>query len=209
MLRAALMRRHLNDDQRAVLAAKWAKREAQKSRSDRARKAGEQSGRGRGKAVADSSASPRAAKLLDESEAKRKPRRVEAASKQFGVSEKRVRKGLELEKSNPDLAEQVLQGELSLSGAKRHQRVTVSSPPASSKGPASAAHPPAAAAKLACSKEESTAATRESAWPLMVPAEPPAALANALVDRLGQARALQILREALAVVKAANIVTGS
>jgi integrase len=43
----ALLRRHLGDDQRAMLAARWTEAECKKSRSERARKAGLAGGRGR------------------------------------------------------------------------------------------------------------------------------------------------------------------
>src|SRR5262249_27531147 len=72
--RSVILRRHLSDDQRAVLAARWAKIEAARAKRDRARKAGLAGGRSRKKtadvppkkASPDSSAPPADAELSGE-----------------------------------------------------------------------------------------------------------------------------------------------
>jgi hypothetical protein len=67
--RAALVRRHLTDDQRAVLAALWDKAQSKATSRERARKAGQAGGRGRKKA-ADSSEEGASSKLSGQEEGK-------------------------------------------------------------------------------------------------------------------------------------------
>src|SRR5262249_4500980 len=55
---SALLRRHLSDDQRALLAARWQQPQVAQAKQDRARKGGSAGGRSRQKAAAASSAPP-------------------------------------------------------------------------------------------------------------------------------------------------------
>lgn len=112
IIRSALLRRHLSDDQRAILAARFQPEISKAAREERARKAGEAGGRGRPKQ--DSLEDTSAPKL---SESKKKSRK-EAAEK-FSVPERKVRAASQIQKSNPELADKVLAGEVPLAQAKR------------------------------------------------------------------------------------------
>jgi ParB-like chromosome segregation protein Spo0J len=126
VLRVALLRRHLSDDQRAVLAARWNKAEARAARSDRARKAGQASGRSRQKAAANSvdKASSEFAAAGDGKEEAPVGRTREKAAVQHGVPERKVRAALELEQQSPELAAKVLAGKMTLKQARRDLKAT-------------------------------------------------------------------------------------
>jgi hypothetical protein len=120
---SALLRRQLNDDQRAMLAARWQKLQVAQVKQDRARKGGRAGGRSRQKTVAASSASPGGAKLA-RSSTPSEPRTVRTrrrAAVAFGVSEKCVAKATKLEAASRPLADAVLAGTTTLSAA--HQKL--------------------------------------------------------------------------------------
>ena len=97
MLKAAVLRRHLNDDQRAMMAAKWAQEN----------KKAPQPGPGRGK--------KRAANVV---RSFKNPTRHEASS-MFNVSARKVKDATTVLHDNQDGAEKVLQGEIALKNAHR------------------------------------------------------------------------------------------
>jgi ParB-like chromosome segregation protein Spo0J len=126
--RAAIHRRHLTDDQRAMLAAEWAKDAAAQSRRNRARSGGKAGGRKRPKS-SDSSAANVGAELskspplrTDEASGakpKRKERAVDQAAEKFGVSSRKVRNASKLIKESPEQAEDVRAGKVKLAKARR------------------------------------------------------------------------------------------
>src|SRR5262249_38227569 len=121
---SALLRRHLNDDQRAVLAARWQKLQVAETKQERARKGGRAGGRARQKIVADSSASPGGAGLT-RSSTPSEPRAVRVrrrAADAFGVSEKRISKATKLDAASRPLADAVLAGTTTLSAAHQQLR---------------------------------------------------------------------------------------
>jgi ParB-like chromosome segregation protein Spo0J len=128
--RAAILRRHLTDDQRAVLAADWAKHAAAQSRRDRARSGGKAGGRKRPKS-SDSSAANVGAELSKspplrtaeasgvQAKANRKPRTLDQAAKAYAVSARKVRDAGMVIKESPELAEDVRAGKVKLAKARR------------------------------------------------------------------------------------------
>jgi hypothetical protein len=112
---AAQLRRHLADDQRAVLAARWYLAEAKAARSQRARKAGQAGGGGRKKARRSSggAASPELPASGDGREVPASRTREKAVA-QYGVPERKFRFALRLEKESPELSAKVLAGEMKL-----------------------------------------------------------------------------------------------
>ena len=130
ILRTALLRRHLSDDQRAVMAAKLQENQVGEAKRERARKGGRAGGRGRTKRASDSSAHPGDAKqTAAAAKGKRARRSEETAAKAFNVSRKKVRKAKRLAKASPDLADRVLAGEVSLQEAAREAGTQASSGP--------------------------------------------------------------------------------
>jgi ParB-like chromosome segregation protein Spo0J len=121
--RAALLRRHLTDDQRAVLAARWNEAETRAARSQRARKAGQAGGCGRKKAANSSEDTPSSG-LSTREDVKEAPapRARRQAAAQHGVPERKVRAAIELGKQSPELAGKVLAGKMTLLQARRALR---------------------------------------------------------------------------------------
>lgn len=111
IIRSALLRRHLSDDQRAILAARFQPQLKKAAQTDAAKIAGSAGGRGRPKG---DSVSANVSETLSEPRDTRK----EAAEK-FSVPERKVRTASQLQKTNPALADKVLAGEVPLAQAKR------------------------------------------------------------------------------------------
>jgi ParB-like chromosome segregation protein Spo0J len=190
ILRTALLRRHLTDDQRASLAGHWVKLETARSKGERARRGGQRGGRGRPKATAVSSVDAPVAELSASCPVgERAPRVVENAAKKFGVSERKIRAAIKVQNENPDLSEEVLAGKTTLSAAKRAAKNRApkyatrteggSSLPSSNTPSASRKSvpiPPAAAASGA-----------------LVPADTAEVLAHALIRLYGVDKALIVL----------------
>jgi ParB-like chromosome segregation protein Spo0J len=195
---SALHRRHLNDDQRAVLAARRYQKQSQQARQDRARKAGQAGGRGR-RRKGDSSQDAPASKLTaDTSQKKRKASTRQRIAQAYAVPEKKLRKAIVLEEKAPQVAQQVLAGEIGL-----HQAVqmlpregTPETSPATAE-PELASQEPTLAEAVPAEQPEPT--PRPSA--AFVPADSPRALAEALVKSMRREPAINFLHEALAVVE--------
>jgi uncharacterized protein (TIGR02996 family) len=114
---SALHRRHLTDDQRAVLTARCYVGQAQQARQDRARKGGQAGGRGRPKKD-DSSQAGAAAELPGSKSGNgRKTSTRQRVAKEHGVPEKKLRNAIELEQEAPEVAQQVVDGESTLKQA--------------------------------------------------------------------------------------------
>jgi ParB-like chromosome segregation protein Spo0J len=123
--RSVIHRRHLSDDQRAMLAQELAKVEAARSKQERARKGGKAGGRSRGKASRDSSAPPGGAELTADAQAPsepRTPRAQERAAEDFNLSKKKVARAAALAAADPKLADKVRAGETSLAEAHKELR---------------------------------------------------------------------------------------
>ncbi len=107
MLRAASKRRHLTEDQLACLALEEMKILASRSRTERARKAGQGN---------------RADNLADDGAAKLRDRRSDArsvVSSRYGVSERKIRAAKKIELLSPELFEQAKSGKTRLAEARR------------------------------------------------------------------------------------------
>jgi ParB-like chromosome segregation protein Spo0J len=113
IVRSALLRRHLTDDQRAMLASEHKEALVKESKRTRAAEGGRAGGRGR-PAAADSSGAGVARKQSGGS-TKRESARQQAA-KGFSVTEHGVRQADKL-RGKEDLAEQVIDGTLTLKEA--------------------------------------------------------------------------------------------
>lgn len=111
---AAVLRRHLTDEQRSMLAADLRQVLSDQARGARAAKAGRSGGRGRPRAEVpgegDSLSPPGGGKLSDT--------RQQAADT-LGVSRKKVEKAEQLKKVAPELANEVRAGKKKLSVARR------------------------------------------------------------------------------------------
>jgi hypothetical protein len=120
--RTALLRRHLNDDQRAMLAASWNAARTKLTRKARATKAGQAGGRGRPR-TNNSSAAAASAELSpagqDNDTKTRGLRAREEAAAWHGVSERKVRAAARLEREAPLVAEMVRSGSMTLAQARR------------------------------------------------------------------------------------------
>jgi ParB-like chromosome segregation protein Spo0J len=122
--RTALLRRHLTDDQRAILAALWAKAESKNVKSQRAQRAGKAGGRGRAKKE-DSSGENVTSELSPGENAQADPARQrlrERAAELYQVSEHKLRIALELVKHPTKLSTAVLNKKLTLNKAHRKVR---------------------------------------------------------------------------------------
>lgn len=124
--RDALLRRHLSDDQRALMAADWEVERIKRSKSERGRKGGRASGRSRSGATpvtaADANSAAPGAAEFDDAQPERRPRSPrsrEVAAAKFRVSEKKVAKAAHLKASAPDLADQVRAGKTKLAEARK------------------------------------------------------------------------------------------
>jgi ParB-like chromosome segregation protein Spo0J len=211
--RTALLRRHLSDDQRAMLAARWAEAESKKSRSERARKAGLAGGRGREKSPAGpgDATAPKPAEGHD-GQTKTVRARTRAAG-QYRVPERKVRAARDLEKASPELAARVLAGDLTLNQARRAlpkdrkpEAARVKAPNA--KAPNGKVPVPAGgvdAKTPAADQDEATPddqATSPKTLMLTLPVTPQA-LAGALLAHLERQEAIDLLRLTLAAVEQA------
>jgi hypothetical protein len=144
---AAAAARQLTDDQRAALAARLRVSRLPQERSDRARKGGKAGGRGRPKESSDSSAhapSPELSPVGEHESAASRPESadtgaeaaprpdagteapeapkpgahwVEDTSHRQNLPVRKLKRALDLERRDPDLANKVLQGDLTLSAA--------------------------------------------------------------------------------------------
>ena len=113
--RLNLFRRHLSDDQRAMVAAKWAKENPKRI----------------GRPPKTLIAAHGGTDLFEEDDADddgKSPRALERAAKIFSVSAKKARKAAEILKSNNFFGNKVHSGELSLSAAKRKVRAQRNEP---------------------------------------------------------------------------------
>jgi ParB-like chromosome segregation protein Spo0J len=119
--RAAALRRHLTDDQRAILAARYRELLSEATRKARARKAGRAGGRGRRKADSSRDAAPQELSREGAAQAAGASTRQQAAAL-HNVSERKVRTATEVERAAPELADEVLAGGMTLREAKRQQR---------------------------------------------------------------------------------------
>lgn len=105
MIKAALLRRHLSDDQRAVLARKWQKRESEKAQSEAGKRA-------------------RAVQLGDLDTVSKSPERntrLEAV-RLYAVPERKVRYAAEIERKAPELLPAIERGEMTFLDAKKQLR---------------------------------------------------------------------------------------
>jgi DNA modification methylase/ParB-like chromosome segregation protein Spo0J len=114
IIAAAVLRRHLTDDQRSFLAARFREPLSQAARADRARKGGRTGGLGRIKATSLS------VNVADKPLPKRDTRKEAAA--RFRVPERKLRAAAAVQEERPDLADRVLAGELTLPQAKQELR---------------------------------------------------------------------------------------
>jgi hypothetical protein len=117
--RTALLRRHLSDQQRSILAARWQKSQSQQVRQERARKAGQAGGRGRPKK--NSLVVEVAHKLsgAHNDAAPAGPSTRAQAAAQANVTEHKVRQAMELDQTSPELADKVLSGTMSFREARK------------------------------------------------------------------------------------------
>jgi hypothetical protein len=196
MLEAALRRRHLSDSQRAMAEAKLRQLAAPQMREERARKAGQSGGRGRGK-KSDSSTSSVCSKVSTggadvASNAEITPRT------NTSISVRKRRDADAIAKKSPEMADRVLAGDLSMNDAKRQLREQGKLPPAKPPRPdkkteetATGETPPSTPASMPSQQPPTT----------RLPIEPGAVLAQALVREIGVEKALQLLREAIATVE--------
>jgi site-specific DNA-methyltransferase (adenine-specific) len=115
MLRAAGIRRHFTDDQRAMLAEKVRARLAKlnKEKQNEQGPRGKEGGRGKKKTPADDASAGDLPKR-DRSE----NARIQAAKSQ-NVSERKAKNAQRVKKKRPDLAKKVLDGDMSLAQAAR------------------------------------------------------------------------------------------
>jgi ParB-like chromosome segregation protein Spo0J len=211
--RTALLRRHLGDDQRAMLAARWTEAQSKKSRSERARKAGLAGGRGREKAPAGpgDAAAPKPAE--DPNGRTKTVRARTRAAGQYRVPERKVRAARDLEKASPELAARVLAGDLTLNQARRALPKDRKPEAGRARGPnakgsngkvpvpASGVH----AKTPAADQEEPTPdnqATTPKTLTLTLPVTPQA-LTEALLAHMNPQETVDLLRQALAAVEQA------
>ena len=114
IITSAVLRRHLTDDQRSILAARFREPISRAAKAERAKKAGQTGGTGRTKQNSLSTAA--VDKLLPKLDTRKK------AAKQFHVSERRLQSATEIERESSDLADRVLNGDLTLPQAKQELR---------------------------------------------------------------------------------------
>lgn len=114
IITSAVLRRHLTDDQRSILAARFREPLSKAAKADRSRRAGKTGGSGR----------PKENSLLTDVSHKLIPPRNtrKEASQNFHVSERKIRSATEIEREDPQLAERVLNGDLTLPQAKQELR---------------------------------------------------------------------------------------
>ena len=138
--RTAVLRRHLSDDQRAILAARWRKAQSEHAMRERASKGGKSGGRGRPKQEENSLEDTVSSKLSEKGQAPErgdpgdgenslvytvctklspeeqettpeKPKKThEQAADLFTVPIRKVRAAIALDEENSELADKVLEG---------------------------------------------------------------------------------------------------
>jgi len=108
MLKAAVLRRHLSDDQRAAIAVLWMAENKQA-----------RAGPGRGH-IGEKTSASRHASVLDEPD-KTHPTRAKAAE-EFKVPRHKLEKATFVQKHNPDLLDKVHRGDIALSNAYRQAK---------------------------------------------------------------------------------------
>jgi site-specific DNA-methyltransferase (adenine-specific) len=118
ILRSASLRRHLSDDQRAVLAEQERQYLADQSNQARAKAAGSVGGRGRSRPE-DSSAANAAAELSEVEVRDRSQEVRERVAGGHNISSWKVRQAQRVAAASPELAEQVRTGEKRLAEAVR------------------------------------------------------------------------------------------
>jgi hypothetical protein len=116
-------RRNLTDDQRVVNAARLVLLETEKSKRDRAKNGREKGGKATPEQIQDRLLDDVSSKRSDAKE-KTEPRKRETPkrtqiSKEYAVSERKVKNALEIEKADPDLLNKVEAGEITLAQAKK------------------------------------------------------------------------------------------
>jgi site-specific DNA-methyltransferase (adenine-specific) len=114
IITSALLRRHLTDDQRSILGARFHKLISKAAKTERSAKAGKGNTKQKSKAV----------NLSDTVSDKSRPKvdTREKAAKQFGVPERKLRSASEIDKKDSNLADRVLTGDITLHQAKRAVR---------------------------------------------------------------------------------------
>jgi hypothetical protein len=157
---AAVQRRHLSDDQRAALEARFKAARLPQERSERARKAGKIGGRGRPRKATDSPAHASSPELSPTDRTETSPagptpaathaapspgddpgpestttpmgpgRWEEEAARRLRIPIRKLKRARELDLEAPELAERVLQGDLTLQAATRQRSAAVGSEPA-------------------------------------------------------------------------------
>jgi hypothetical protein len=118
--RTAVMRRNLNDDQRAILAARYRELLSEAARKARAQKGGQAGGRGRRKADSSQDTAPQ--KLSEEAAQAAGASTRQQAAAQHNVPERKLRTAIGIERNDPELADKVLAGDTTLRQAKRQQK---------------------------------------------------------------------------------------
>jgi hypothetical protein len=200
MLRRALLRRHLTDDQRAVLLAHLEKIEGPRARQEQARRAGLAGGRGRPKRPDSSRDTPSGELSGDRPEATPRTAHGQGGLTK-GLPERKRRAGRELVKKAPDLAAKVEAGEMPMAQATKEMRrrgqAAPARPPRISARAAEAAGDQGPAACQASNPRAADGAEATPSWPPRSGRE----LAHDLVRALGRERALSYLREAVAAVE--------
>ena len=194
--RTALLCRHLTDDQRAVIAARWQRVESKAARTERTSKAGKAGGRGRAKTT-DSSQDKVPTKLSPGTSSdgvvtktEQSSTRAKAAA-QHGVAERKVRAAIKLEMESPDLASEVL------AGTKTMRQARLALKPAAQPG----ASVKSSKKTKSTVNSESTPAGSQSAFPLVLSVSITAReLVDSLMRLIGPAQTADLLREAMTLV---------
>jgi ParB family chromosome partitioning protein len=202
---SALLRRNLTDDQRAVVASHWIAEQAARSRKERASKAGRAGGRGRAKRR-DSSrddASPELSTPPDVNTASQPV--LGQASRQFKVSQRKLKTARRLEQSAPDLLDEVRTGAKTLPQASREARQRESA------NSTSGWNEPKRPGRELPRRSQPTqteptphADPGDAALTVKLRQKSPRALLDALVTAIGMDDALTLLREAIALGEAAR-----
>jgi hypothetical protein len=198
---SALHRRNLTDDQRAVLAARCYAGQAQQARQDRARKGGQAGGRGRPKKDDSSQAGAAAEQTGGEPGKGRKTSTRQRVAEEHGVPEKKLRNAIELEQQAPEVAQQVLDGEITLKQAlqavRDEERQATTAAESETVGPDTPLDETGGHEQPALDP-----CPRPAGTGLQVPAGSPQELAEALVKALGREAAVGFLSAALAAAQA-------
>ena len=111
IIQAAILRRHLTDDQLIALATAVYEVEAKESRTEQQSEAGKKGGRGNKKEEND------ALSTENKSKKPKKDRKRTEVAKKYKVSERQLQKMLELKKHSPELFAKVKNGDLKLNKA--------------------------------------------------------------------------------------------